>query len=100
VAGASAGRDPGRVGRRGAAELAAPPAGRGRAHACAALSGLVAEGAHPMAVDLPDAAEARSLLAGRLGEGRIAAEPLAVEEIVGLCVRPGADWTSSPAPTR
>jgi DNA-binding SARP family transcriptional activator/tetratricopeptide (TPR) repeat protein len=51
------------------------------------LSGLVAEGAHPLTVDLLDADEARSLLAGRLGADRIAAEPLAVEEVVGLCAR-------------
>jgi DNA-binding SARP family transcriptional activator len=51
------------------------------------LSGLVAVGARPVLVDLLGAGEARALLAGRLGPARIAAEPLAVDEIVGLCAR-------------
>jgi DNA-binding SARP family transcriptional activator/tetratricopeptide (TPR) repeat protein len=51
------------------------------------LSGLVAEGASPITVDLLDASGARSLLAGRLGPNRISAEPRAVDEIVALCAR-------------
>ncbi|WP_410623454.1 BTAD domain-containing putative transcriptional regulator [Amycolatopsis sp. cmx-8-4] len=51
------------------------------------LAGLVVAGAHPVTVDLLDDAEARALLSGRLGAGRIAAEPAAVEEIIGLCAR-------------
>ncbi|WP_160150756.1 AfsR/SARP family transcriptional regulator [Nonomuraea solani] len=52
------------------------------------LSGLVvAEGAQPMTVDLLSAAEARQLLAQRLGEERVRAEEEAVGEIVTLCAR-------------
>jgi tetratricopeptide (TPR) repeat protein len=51
------------------------------------LSGLVAEGARPFTVDLLSEAEARRLLARRLGERRVAAEPAAVEEIVVRCGR-------------
>jgi DNA-binding SARP family transcriptional activator/tetratricopeptide (TPR) repeat protein len=51
------------------------------------LSGLVAIGAWPVPVDLLATDEARALLAGRLGAARIAAEPRAVDEIVGLCAR-------------
>ncbi len=51
------------------------------------LAGLVVAGAHPVTVDLLDDAEARALLSGRLGAGRITAEPAAVEEIIGLCAR-------------
>jgi DNA-binding SARP family transcriptional activator/tetratricopeptide (TPR) repeat protein len=52
------------------------------------LSGLVAaEGAHLLPLDLPSAAEARELLARRLGADRVAAEPAAVEEIVERCAR-------------
>jgi DNA-binding SARP family transcriptional activator len=50
------------------------------------LSGLVAAvGALPLTLDLLPVAEARELLAHRLGEGRIAAEPRAADEIVALC---------------
>jgi DNA-binding SARP family transcriptional activator/tetratricopeptide (TPR) repeat protein len=52
------------------------------------LAGLVTTtGAHPLILDLPSAAEARELLAGRLGADRLAAEPDAVDEIVQLCAR-------------
>lgn len=50
------------------------------------LSGLVAEaGARPMELGLLDDAEAYELLAGRLGEDRLLAEPEAVERIIELC---------------
>lgn len=52
-----------------------------------ALVGLVAEGARPLTVDLLDSDEARELLVGRLGAGRLGAEPRAVDEIIGLCAR-------------
>jgi tetratricopeptide (TPR) repeat protein len=52
------------------------------------LSGLVAaQGAYPIVVDLMNAAEARQLLANRLGQHRLDAEPDAVNEITGRCVR-------------
>ncbi|QNP76194.1 tetratricopeptide repeat protein [Streptomyces roseirectus] len=52
------------------------------------LAGLVvAEGAHPLALDLLSPAEARALLGRRLGADRVAAEPDAVEEIVARCAR-------------
>ena len=51
------------------------------------LSGLVAEGAHPLPLDLLPAAEARELLASRIGDRRGAAEPHAVDEIITLCAR-------------
>ncbi|MFE7224592.1 BTAD domain-containing putative transcriptional regulator [Nocardioides sp. NPDC057577] len=50
------------------------------------LSGLVAEaGARPMELGLLDDEEAYELLAGRLGEDRLLAEPAAVERIIELC---------------
>ncbi|MGY0389175.1 BTAD domain-containing putative transcriptional regulator [Nocardioides sp. WG-D5] len=50
------------------------------------LSGLVAEaGAKPMELGLLDDVEAYELLAGRLGEDRLLAEPEAVERIIELC---------------
>ncbi len=50
------------------------------------LSGLVAaEGAHPLTLDLLTPAQARQLLAGRLGTDRTGAEPAAVDEIVARC---------------
>jgi DNA-binding SARP family transcriptional activator len=50
------------------------------------LSSLVAaEGAHPLILDMLSPAEARSLLEGRLGPERIAAEPRAAAELAGLC---------------
>jgi transcriptional regulator with XRE-family HTH domain/tetratricopeptide (TPR) repeat protein len=52
------------------------------------LTGLVSvEGARPITVDLLSAAEARALLAARLGAARLAAEPDAVTEIVDRCAR-------------
>ncbi|MDQ1024633.1 DNA-binding SARP family transcriptional activator/tetratricopeptide (TPR) repeat protein [Streptomyces umbrinus] len=52
------------------------------------LAGLVAaEGAHPIPLDLLSPAEARDLLAHRLGAHRVAAEPQAVEEIITRCAR-------------
>ena len=52
-----------------------------------ALSGLVAEGAHPLGVDLPSPAEARQLLARRIGAERVIVEPDAVDEMVERCAR-------------
>ncbi|WP_410612645.1 BTAD domain-containing putative transcriptional regulator [Amycolatopsis sp. lyj-109] len=49
------------------------------------LTGLVTAGAHPLAVDLLDTAEARAVLRRRIGTDRIAAEPAAADEIIGLC---------------
>ncbi|WP_284741455.1 AfsR/SARP family transcriptional regulator [Amycolatopsis sp. RTGN1] len=49
------------------------------------LAGLVTEGAHPLVVDLLDDAEAHAVLRRRIGTGRIAADPAAAEEIIGLC---------------
>ncbi len=52
------------------------------------LSGLTAaEGAHPIVLTPLPAAEARQLLAHRLGAGRVAAEPDAVDEIISGCGR-------------
>ncbi len=52
------------------------------------LSSLVASaGAQPVHLDLPSAAEARDLLARRLGATRVAAEPAAVDEVVARCGR-------------
>lgn len=52
------------------------------------LTSLVAvEGAHPLMLDLLAPAEARDLLARRLGSHRVAAEPHAANEIAVLCAR-------------
>src|SRR6266540_1819890 len=52
------------------------------------LTSLVAaEGARLLTVDLLTPAEARQLLAGRLGAGRVAADSLAIEEIITSCAR-------------
>jgi len=52
------------------------------------LSSLVAvDGAHPLTLDLLTEGEARELLARRLGPDWVAAEPAAVEQIVGCCAR-------------
>ena len=48
---------------------------------------IAAEGARPLTLDLLTFAEARQLLAGRIGAGRVAAEPPAVEEIITSCAR-------------
>jgi DNA-binding SARP family transcriptional activator/Tfp pilus assembly protein PilF len=50
------------------------------------LTGLVAaEGARPLPLDVLSAAEARELLAGRLGQDRMAAEPDAAAELIAHC---------------
>ncbi|MEE6262341.1 AfsR/SARP family transcriptional regulator [Plantactinospora sonchi] len=52
------------------------------------LSGLVAvEGAHPLPMTVPSRAEARALLAHRLGNARTDSEPDAVDEVVERCGR-------------
>jgi DNA-binding SARP family transcriptional activator/tetratricopeptide (TPR) repeat protein len=52
------------------------------------LTGLAAvDGAHPITVDLPTAAEARDMLARRVGSGRVAAEPDTTNTIIELCAR-------------
>jgi tetratricopeptide (TPR) repeat protein/transcriptional regulator with XRE-family HTH domain len=52
------------------------------------LSGLIAaEGAHPVMLDLFTVAEARQVLANRLGADRLAVAPDAVDEIVERCGR-------------
>jgi hypothetical protein len=51
------------------------------------LTGLVAEGAHPITLDLLTTAEARGLLARRLGIDRVTAEPDAVDGIITACAR-------------
>jgi tetratricopeptide (TPR) repeat protein len=52
------------------------------------LTGLVvAEGARPIPLDLPSVAEARQILAQRLGAERVAAEPDAVDAIIARCAR-------------
>src|SRR5215469_12786497 len=52
------------------------------------LAGLIAtEGAHPLALDLLTVADARDLLARRLGADRVAAEPEAVDHIIAACAR-------------
>jgi tetratricopeptide (TPR) repeat protein len=52
------------------------------------LVGLIAaEGAHPLTVGLLTQAEARDLLIRRLGAGRVAGEPDAVDQIITRCAR-------------
>ena len=52
------------------------------------LAGLaVGEGAHLMTLDMLTQQEARQLLVGLLGQQRAAAEPRAVDELIGLCAR-------------
>jgi len=51
------------------------------------ISLITAEGARPLTLDLLTVAEARQLLAGRLGAGRVAADAAAVEEIIASCAR-------------
>jgi DNA-binding SARP family transcriptional activator len=49
------------------------------------LSPLVADGAHPLNLDPLTPAEARALLAGRLGAARMATEPTAASQIIAGC---------------
>ena len=50
------------------------------------LAGLVAaDGARPLTLDLLTGADARQLLARRLGSGRVDAEPSAVDELIRRC---------------
>jgi DNA-binding SARP family transcriptional activator/tetratricopeptide (TPR) repeat protein len=52
------------------------------------LAGLVsAEGAHPITLDLLTVTEARHVLDGRLGSGRLAGAMAAVEDLVESCAR-------------
>jgi hypothetical protein len=52
------------------------------------LAGLAAaEGARLLSLDVLAEPDARDLLAGRLGEQRVAAEPEAAAELAGLCAR-------------
>jgi tetratricopeptide (TPR) repeat protein len=51
------------------------------------LTGLIADGARPLAVGLLTDPDARLMLARRLGEARVAAQPNAVGEIIGGCAR-------------
>jgi hypothetical protein len=52
------------------------------------LTGLVAtEGAYPLTLDLLPTADACDLLTRRLGSGRVASEPAAVDEIIAGCAR-------------
>ncbi|GIG94385.1 SARP family transcriptional regulator [Plantactinospora mayteni] len=52
------------------------------------LTGLVAaEGAHPVTLDLLTVADAREMLARRLGTDRVTGEPQAVDEIIASCAR-------------
>jgi len=52
------------------------------------LAGLVAtEGAYPLTLDLLTTADARDLLARRLGPGRVEREPAAVDAIIAGCAR-------------
>lgn len=52
------------------------------------MTGLVAaEGAMPLTLDVLSHAEAREMLARRLGRHRVAAEPEAAEEIIEACAR-------------
>jgi len=48
---------------------------------------IAAEGAYPVTLDLLTFAEARELLARRLGANRVAAETSAVEQIITCCAR-------------
>ena len=52
------------------------------------LAGLIAvEGAQPLTLDLLTVAEALELLTGRLGRGRLAAEPAAADDIIAASAR-------------
>jgi len=45
------------------------------------------EGARPITLDVLSVEEAAALLAGRLGQDRVAAEPDVVAELIGHCAR-------------
>jgi pentatricopeptide repeat protein len=49
------------------------------------LAGLVARGAHPLALDVFDPAESRDLLMRRLGPARVRREPEAAAQIIERC---------------
>jgi DNA-binding SARP family transcriptional activator/tetratricopeptide (TPR) repeat protein len=51
------------------------------------LPGLADDGAHQVILDVLSPAEARQLLASRLGADRVAADPDAVDEIIDRCAR-------------
>lgn len=51
------------------------------------LTGLIAEGAIPLTLDLPTDVEAQLLLERRLGPDRLAAEPWPARQMVDLCGR-------------
>ncbi len=51
------------------------------------LTGLIANGARPLTVDLLTDADAREMLARRLGADRVAAHPQAVQQIIARCAR-------------
>ncbi|HZM83727.1 MAG TPA: NB-ARC domain-containing protein, partial [Candidatus Limnocylindrales bacterium] len=48
---------------------------------------VAAEGAEPLTLDLLTRAEAEELLARRLGDKRIASDPMAVEDVIARCAR-------------
>ncbi len=48
---------------------------------------IAAEGARPLTLNMLTRGEARQLLSRRIGTDRVAAEPQAVEKIIGLCAR-------------
>ena len=51
------------------------------------LTGLIAEGAHPLTLNLPTDAEAHQLLERRLGPDRLSAEPIPARQMADLCGR-------------
>jgi DNA-binding SARP family transcriptional activator/tetratricopeptide (TPR) repeat protein len=51
------------------------------------LTGLIADGAHPLALDLLSRTESRELLEHRLDPVRVASDPAAVEQMVTACAR-------------
>lgn len=51
------------------------------------LPGLIASGTHSLRLDLPSSADARAVLARRMGQRRLSAEPGAVDEIITRCGR-------------
>jgi tetratricopeptide (TPR) repeat protein len=51
------------------------------------LTGLIANGARPLTVDLLTDADAREMLARRMGADRVAAQPQAVQQIIARCAR-------------